>query len=180
MAAVFTVWERFHKPTSRHSPCFSVYLICEYPACPFQPFASDPVQDLICDWFSIFADDYMTQIRPSSTGSTQSMSRWGSSEPPCLRGRERPGSLLTPRWSKVDSNPRSHVLSKRDAGTISCALGRWCDGWCGAPFRVRSVHSGTGSSNPLCSSNQSVSAVNPEAIGEKPRTLAGVCGWLGT
>jgi hypothetical protein len=40
--------------------------------------------------------------------------------------------------------------------------------------------SGTESSNPLPSSSQSVSAVNPEAIGEKPRTLAAVCGWLGT
>ena len=29
-------------------------------------------------------------------------------------------------------------------------------------------------------SSQSVSAVNSEAIGEKPRTLAAVCGWLGT
>ena len=38
---------------------------------------------------------------------------------------------------------------------------------------------GTQSSNPLCSS-QSVSAVNPEAVSEKPRTLAAVCGWLGT
>jgi hypothetical protein len=28
--------------------------------------------------------------------------------------------------------------------------------------------------------SQSVSAVNPEARGEKPRTLAAVCGWLGT
>jgi hypothetical protein len=40
--------------------------------------------------------------------------------------------------------------------------------------------SGTGSSNPACSSRQSVSAVNPEAVGEKPRTLAAFCGWLGT
>src|ERR1700736_5614740 len=39
---------------------------------------------------------------------------------------------------------------------------------------------GTGSSNLLCSSSQSVSAVNPEAIGQKPRTLAAVCGWRGT
>ena len=41
-------------------------------------------------------------------------------------------------------------------------------------------YGGTKSSNPLSSSSQSVSAVNPEAIGEKPRTLAAVCGWLGT
>ena len=40
--------------------------------------------------------------------------------------------------------------------------------------------SGTEGSNPSSSSSQSVSAVNPEAIGEKPRTLAAVCGWLGT
>ena len=39
---------------------------------------------------------------------------------------------------------------------------------------------GTQSSNPLCSSSQSVSAVNVEAVSEKPRTLAAVCGWLGT
>ena len=40
--------------------------------------------------------------------------------------------------------------------------------------------SGTESSNPLPSSSQSVSAVNPEAVSEKPRTLAAFCGWLGT
>jgi hypothetical protein len=39
--------------------------------------------------------------------------------------------------------------------------------------------SGTSGSNPLCSSSQSISAVNPEAVSEKPRTLAAVCGWLG-
>src|SRR5580700_612030 len=39
---------------------------------------------------------------------------------------------------------------------------------------------GTEGSNPASSSSQSVSAVNPEAIGEKPRILAAVCGWLGT
>ena len=39
---------------------------------------------------------------------------------------------------------------------------------------------GTDGSNPASSSSQSVSAVNPAAIGEKPRTLAAVCGWLGT
>ena len=44
----------------------------------------------------------------------------------------------------------------------------------------RAGRGGTTSSNPLSSSSQSVSAVNPEAIGEKPRTLAAVCGWLGT
>src|SRR5437660_5098102 len=38
---------------------------------------------------------------------------------------------------------------------------------------------GTEGSNPVPSSSQSVSAVNPEAIGEKPRTLAAVCGWSG-
>ena len=32
---------------------------------------------------------------------------------------------MIPRWSKGDSNSRSHVLSKRDAGTIRCALSRW-------------------------------------------------------
>ena len=43
-----------------------------------------------------------------------------------------------------------------------------------------SIHGGTEGSNPASSSSQSVSAVNPESIGEKPRTLAAVCGWLGT
>jgi hypothetical protein len=43
-----------------------------------------------------------------------------------------------------------------------------------------SLRGGTASSNPSSSSSQSVSAVNPEAIGEKPRTLAAVCGWRGT
>jgi hypothetical protein len=35
------------------------------------------------------------------------------------------------------------------------------------------------SSNLLCSSSQSVSAVNPEAEGEKPRALAAFC-WRAT
>jgi hypothetical protein len=39
---------------------------------------------------------------------------------------------------------------------------------------------GTSGSNPLSSSSQSVSAVNPEAESEKPRTLAVFCGRLGT
>ena len=81
----------------------------------------------------------------------------------------RKGSHRTPRWSKVDSNSRSHVPSKRDAGTISCALGRWCDGWCGAPFRVRSVHGGTGSSNPLCSSAEFRREPSPESRGRYPQ-----------
>jgi hypothetical protein len=38
---------------------------------------------------------------------------------------------------------------------------------------------GTVSSNPPSSSRQSVSAVNAEAVREKPRTLAAFCGWLG-
>ena len=42
------------------------------------------------------------------------------------------------------------------------------------------LHRGTEGSNPSPSSSQSVSAVNPEAIGEKPRTLAAVCGRLRT
>jgi hypothetical protein len=40
--------------------------------------------------------------------------------------------------------------------------------------------SGTEGSNPPSSSSQSVSAVNAEAVSEKSRTLAAVCGWLGT
>jgi len=39
---------------------------------------------------------------------------------------------------------------------------------------------GTEGSNPAPSSSQSVSAVNVEAVSEKPGTLASVCGWLGT
>src|SRR6267142_6585976 len=38
---------------------------------------------------------------------------------------------------------------------------------------------GTNSSNPLSPSTESVSAVNPGAVGEKPRTLAAVCVWRG-
>jgi ABC-type amino acid transport substrate-binding protein len=54
----------------------------------------------------------------------------------------------------------------------------------GTPFayscRVSPQRSdGTESSNPLPSSRQSVSAVNPEAIGEEPRTLAGSAGGWG-
>src|SRR5438477_12717639 len=54
-----------------------------------------------------------------------------------------------------------------------------------SPLRLRQdgntlSRPGTDGSNPAPSSSQSVSAVNPEAIGEKPRTLAAVCGWLGT
>ena len=39
---------------------------------------------------------------------------------------------------------------------------------------------GTSGSNPLCSSTQSVSAVNAEAVRETPRTLAAFCGRLET
>jgi hypothetical protein len=39
---------------------------------------------------------------------------------------------------------------------------------------------GTSGSNPPSSSSQSVSAVNPEAVTEKPRTLATVWVRLGT
>ena len=38
---------------------------------------------------------------------------------------------------------------------------------------------GTKGSNPLPSSKQSVSAVKPEALREKLRTVAAFCGWLG-
>src|SRR6202011_3730958 len=40
---------------------------------------------------------------------------------------------------------------------------------CSASCKGGSSQSGTTSSNPASSSSQSVSAVNPEAIGEKPR-----------
>ena len=46
--------------------------------------------------------------------------------------------------------------------------------------RNAGVQGGTMSSNPLSSSSQSVSAVNPGAAPEKARTLAAFCGWLGT
>jgi hypothetical protein len=74
-----------------------------------------------------------------------------------------------------NSTPRSRRLTSHCQGARnegrrnrSSALGK--------AFRS----GGTESSNPASSSSQSVSAVNPEAIGEKPRTLAAVCGWLGT
>jgi hypothetical protein len=47
-------------------------------------------------------------------------------------------------------------------------------------LHIDTVASGTSSSNPACSSRQSVSAVNAEAVREKPRTLAAFCEWLGT
>ena len=46
--------------------------------------------------------------------------------------------------------------------------------------RNAGVQGGTESSNLLCSSSQSVSAVNAEALREKPCTLAAFCGWRGT
>ena len=46
--------------------------------------------------------------------------------------------------------------------------------------RNAGVRGGTMSSNLLCSSSQSVSAVNAEAVAEKPRTLAAFWVWLGT
>src|SRR2546421_9826945 len=45
--------------------------------------------------------------------------------------------------------------------------------------RNAGVRGGTMSSNLLCSSRQSVSAVNAEAVWEKPRTLAAFCGGWG-
>ena len=64
------------------------------------------------------------------------------------------------------------LLARGGHGTVNCRLSE-------AP-KSRAYHGGTKGSNPACSSSQSVSAVNSEAIGEKPRTLAEVCGWLGT
>ena len=73
-----------------------------------------------------------------------------------------------------NSTPRSRRLTSHSQGARnegrrnrSSALGK--------AFRS----GGTESSNPASSSSQSVSAVNPEAIGEKPRTLAAVCGVAG-
>jgi 2-polyprenyl-6-methoxyphenol hydroxylase-like FAD-dependent oxidoreductase len=45
---------------------------------------------------------------------------------------------------------------------------------------LAAVADGTEGSNPSSSSSESVSAVNPEAVGEKSRTLAAVCVSLGT
>jgi hypothetical protein len=51
----------------------------------------------------------------------------------------------------------------------------------GNPLRIAPREtSGTEGSNPSSSSSQSVLAVNPEAIGEKPGTLGAVCVSLGT
>jgi len=48
------------------------------------------------------------------------------------------------------------------------------------PRKASSLARGTEGSNPAPSSAESVSAVNPSAVGDKPRTLAAVCAWLGT
>jgi len=47
------------------------------------------------------------------------------------------------------------------------------------PAHAEHVARGTEGSNPFPSSGESVSAVNPGAVGEKPRTLAAVCGGWG-
>jgi hypothetical protein len=47
------------------------------------------------------------------------------------------------------------------------------------PRESGSFARGTEGSNPPSSSTESVSAVNPGAVGDKPRTLAAVCAWLG-
>ena len=64
--------------------------------------------------------------------------------------------------------PRAVEERCRNDKLRSRAMVRWCDGWCGAPFLVRSVHGGTGSSNPLCSSRQSVSRPHPLSSVENP------------
>ena len=61
----------------------------------------------------------------------------------------------------------------------ACCLGRNRNRGQGAPTRGNRGR-GTDSSNRVPSSSQSVSAVNPGAVSEKPGTLAAVCGWLGT
>ena len=72
------------------------------------------------------------------------------------RRATRPASERRPRaWFAQDSPwrqsgfelPVPRALEER-CRNVSCALGRWCDGWCRAPFRVRSVPGGTGGSNP--------------------------------
>src|SRR6202035_3882192 len=47
------------------------------------------------------------------------------------------------------------------------------------PICCSARRQGTDGSNPAPSSSESVSAVNPGAVGEKPRTLAAVCVWRG-
>jgi hypothetical protein len=79
------------------------------------------------------------------------------------------GSLFTKARNRDE---RRFQATKRDVAKALLLFRRTS----GRPF----FGSGTASSNPACSSNQSVSAVNPEAGSEKPRTLAAVCGWLGT
>ena len=63
---------------------------------------------------------------------------------------------------------------------ISKQLGCWRSATWGRCRGCAYSESGTSGSNPLSSSRQSVSAVNVEAVREKPCTLAAFCGWLGT
>ena len=88
------------------------------------------------------------------------------------------------KWSEAH-DPK--IVNAPAAAAAAAVIGPLPAGPAGAraveldePVRVSSHQRGTESSNPSSSSSQSVSAVNPEAIGEKPRTLAAVCGWLGT
>jgi hypothetical protein len=84
----------------------------------------------------------------------------------------RPGEEVSAPLEAIDRDPARIDLVITGAAPVTSALD--------TEKCLRRKLSGTSGSNPLSSSSQSVSAVNPEAIGEKPRTLAAVCGWLGT
>src|SRR5207237_9115598 len=88
----------------------------------------------------------------------------------------------TPRWRERDSNHRSRVTRPTFRGRLMSVGPRQRKSRREREptARGRRRLRGTDGSNPASSSSQSVLAVNPEAIGEKPRTLAAVCGWLGT
>ena len=83
------------------------------------------------------------------------------------------GSHETRRWREVDSNCWSR--RKRNGHSEARCIGSL------SLYRRGAVPIPEGPTvrNPLPSSSQSVSAVNPEAVGEKPRTLAAFCRWPG-
>jgi hypothetical protein len=93
--------------------------------------------------------------------------------PRAPRGRQRRPPISTDSLLERDGfglpvPSASHETINRQ-GRRDCCLGEGERIWCG-----------TEGSNPSPSSSQSVSPVYRGAVGEKPRTLAAVCGWLGT
>jgi hypothetical protein len=90
-------------------------------------------------------------------------------------------SHRTPRWRKRDSNPQSHLKEEaaelhlfNSAGPLSIARAH------SEVVAPRGGRGGTTSSNPLCSSGESVSPANSGAIGEEAAPFAAVCAGLGT